>query len=293
MVTSSITRARHLLTAGALALIACAALLFPAARPDARAHAEPAAAARQRPTWIQPTRPDARYVCDWKLPFAQGVGDVRLEYTQQLPQSRWLGKLHTKYQDGTTRVQLIHLFDPRPIRRIGTEWSFETTDSRIRCKMMVTKGSAEVRLGNCSNKLEQTCVDQRLLDIFTRVPDSPCQECSSQGLFDRVPCVTRCLSRLAGQPASFSACVTEADPRFGHPQRPSPVACMLITYYKALEQPSFPREFVNHHITYYGLQELRQNWIDFVNSELGECTGSHFCPGGTSCVGGTCQEFAK
>jgi hypothetical protein len=302
MATPAIKRTRHLLTAGGLVLIACAAFFAPAARFDTQAREEPAAAASQTPTptplptpaWRQPTRPDTKYVCDWKRPGSQGMADVRLEYTRQTPQNGWLGKLHTRYPDGKTRVDLIQLFAPRAVPRLGTEWSFQTTDGKIRCKLTVMRGSGEVRFGNCSNGVEQYCVDQRVLDILNQLPDRPCAECAPQGIFNRVACVTRCLNSMAGRPPEASACLLGADPRRPDELRtPSPVACMIITYLLSLEMPGAPREQWRELITYYGLAELRQSWIDFVNGQMGGCTSSHLCPGGTMCVSGKCQDWTR
>ena len=302
MTTSTITRVRRLLVAGGLVLAACAAFLTPSAQFNPQARPAPAAAAQTpapTPVWRPPTRPDARYVCDWKLPFAQGMGDVRLEYTRQLPQNGWLGKMHTRYADGTTRTQLIQLFAPRLIPRVGTEWSFQTTDGKIRCKMTVMRGSGEVRLGSCSNKLEQYCVDQRLLDTVNNLPGGECNECRTQGLFNRVPCVTRCLGRAANIPLDngcpYGIDGSQADPRdLGGRPRSSPVACMTVTYWMTLQRMSgITSNYMRDQVTQAGLDELLGVWRDFVNGALGPCTSSHLCPAGTACVGGSCEDWTK
>lgn len=301
MTTSTITRVRRLLVAGGLALAACAAFLTPSAQFNPQARPAPPAAAQTpapTPEWRPPTRPDAKYVCDWKLPFAQGMGDVRLEYTRQLPQNGWLGKMHTRYADGTTRTQLIQLFAPRLIPRVGTEWSFQTTDGKVRCKMTVMRGSGEVRLGSCSNKLEQYCVDQRLLDTVNGLPGPDCAQCRTQGVFNRVACVTRCLARATGRP-------TDRGCPYGWNETPDPrainnrldgssVACMTITYWMTVQRQSgYEGDYLRDQVTQAGLDELLNVWRDFVNGALGPCTSSHLCPAGTACVGGSCEDWTK
>jgi hypothetical protein len=310
MATSSNKRARHLLTGCVLLLIACAAFFTPAAEFDTEARAEPAAAVAAQtppptpsptpaptPAWREPTRPNTRYVCDWKRPGTQGMAEVRFEYTRQMPQNGWLGKLHTKYPNGTTRVDLIQLFAPRPVARLGTEWSFQTTDGKIRCKLTIMRGSGEVRFGNCSNGVEQYCADQRLLDAADQLPGQDCAACRTQGVFGRVACVTRCLGRLAGIPADrgcpYGWDGETTDPRALNPsQEASSVACMTVTYWMTIQRRSgYEGDFLRERITQAGLSELLQVWRDFVNGALGPCESSHFCPGGTVCVGGTCEDW--
>lgn len=240
----------------------------------------------------QPTRAGSKYVCDWKRPRAAGMAEVRFEYTRQTGPTGWVGKLLTTYPDGNRREEKIQLFNPRFVRRIGTEWDFQTTDGKIKCKMTVSRGSGEVRFGKCSNEVEQYCVDQRLLDIANEMPNQPCAECASQGVFNRVQCVARCMGRLSGD-ATVPGCAMVADPRTP-PSGPrnTPVACMLVTLLKVMQTVE-PPQWSRDRLTYYGLLDMQLLWVDFVNKQLGPCESSHLCPFGTVCDGKSCVTLRE
>lgn len=252
------------------------------------------------PRWREPTRPNAAYICDWKRPGSSGMAEVKFEYTRETPNGGWLGKLNTKYPDGKTRVDNMQLFAAKPFRRLGKEWSFQTTDGKITCKISINRESSEVRFGGCNNGVEQYCVDQRLMDSVHAFPDQPCGECRGRGVFDRVRCLTRCFNVLADRPVTFDCPVPHDDPSvINRGGNRSPVACMVLTYWtdriakmESGEASGSP-EAIRALITQYGLAELRQNWIDFVNNGLGPCSSSVYCPVGTECSGGKCVDRTK
>lgn len=246
------------------------------------------------PRWRQPTRPGAAYICDWKRPGSNGMAEVKFEYTRETPNGGWLGKLNTKYADGKTRVDNMQLFAAQPFRRLGKEWSFQTTDGKITCKISVTRDGTEVRFGGCNNGVEQYCVDQRLMDVVNTFPDQPCGECRGRGVFDRVGCLTRCFNLLDGRPVNFD-CANEGNPEVV--PRQSPVSCMVTTsmlqIIRRIEAGGGSGNAIRAIITEYGLAEMRQNWIDFVNNSLGPCTSSVYCPMGTECASGQCTDRTK
>lgn len=245
------------------------------------------------PRWRQPTRPNAAYICDWKRPGSSGMAEVKFEYTRETPNGGWIGKLNTRYPDGKTRVDNMQLFAAKPFRRLGKEWSFQTTDGKITCKISINRESSEVRFGGCNNGVEQYCVDQRLMDSVHAYPDQPCGECRGRGVFDRVGCLTRCFNLLAGRPVNFDC------PNDGNPEAVprSPVACMvagnMMEIARRVEGRGGSGDAYRALLIEYGLLEMRQNWIDFVNNELGPCSSSLYCPVGTECSSGKCVDRTR
>lgn len=218
------------------------------------------------PTWRQPTRPNTTYVCDWKRPGASGMARLKFDYTRQTPGNGWIGTLLTTYRNGTRRVDGTQFFAPKLTPRRGTEWSFQTTDGKIRCTFAVSRLGSEVKFVGCSNGAEQYCVDERLITAFESLPDAPCGECRAGGVFDKIPCIARCLNRSGGGSGRLGSCDE------------SPLYCLTFRYY-----PLFGPGWENV-LTREGLADLHQNWIDFVNGALGRCdTSPYLCPAGTSC----------
>ncbi len=220
------------------------------------------------PTWRQPTKPNTTYVCDWKRPGASGMARLSFEYTRQTPGNGWIGKLNTTYPDGKQRVDATQFFAPKVAPRLGTEWSFQTTDGKIRCKFGVSRLGSEVKFAGCSNGVEQQCVDERLITAVQNRPDAQCGECRGGSIFDNVSCLARCLGRAGGGGAAQLASCEE-----------SPISCLLIRSYPGSAAGNW-----RDALTREGLADLHQNWVDFVNGALGRCDNSpELCPGGTEC----------
>ena len=226
------------------------------------------------PPWKQPTRPNTTYLCDWSRPGgAKGVSEIRFEYTRQLPQNGWVGKLYTKYKSGATLTSDIQFYGAQPAPRLGTEWGFQTTDGKAVCKVTVSRLGSEVRFGKCSTGVEQYCVNERLLEVYDARPDPGCDACKGQNVFDKVSCLARCLN--GGDASAGLACDS------------SPVGCFVFNYGSQLIFPP-----LNDIITERGLNDLRQSYIDFVNKALGPCTSSHLCPFGAVCgLNGACERW--
>jgi len=220
------------------------------------------------PTWRQPTKPNTTYVCDWKRPGSSGMARLSFEYTRQTPGNGWIGKLNTTYPDGKRREDKTQFFAPKVAPRLGTEWSFQTTDGKIRCKFAVSRLGSEVKFAGCSNGVEQYCVDERLITALQNRPDAQCGECrGGGGVFDNVACLARCLGRAGGGAAQLASC------------EESPISCLVIRSYPAIASGSWQSL-----LTREGMADLHQNWVDFVNGALGRCDNNpELCPGGTEC----------
>src|SRR5207249_2344727 len=121
-------------------------------------------------------------------------------YTRQMPQNGWLGKIRTKYPNGSSRVDDAQFYDAKVRPKLGHEWGFQTTDGKTICKMNVGSGGAEVRFGDCNTQVEQYCVDERILDVVDALPLPECFACRSKGSFDKVNCINKCFKESAKQP---------------------------------------------------------------------------------------------
>jgi hypothetical protein len=230
------------------------------------------------PAWRQPTKPNTTYVCDWKRPGASGMSRLSFEYTRQTPGNGWIGRLLTTYANGTRRVDGTQFFAPTFTPRIGTQWRFQTTDGSVTCTFAASRLGSEIKFAGCSNGVEQYCLDERVLTAYESVPDAGCAECRAGGVFERMTCLARCLSRRGGA-SNPGLCEGR------------PVQC--TSFY-------FAQNFMGginwqEGFTRAGLEDLHQNWIDFVNGSLGRCdTSPYLCPVGTSCGNrGDCEQRCR
>ncbi|MCA1618018.1 MAG: hypothetical protein LC795_01610 [Acidobacteria bacterium] len=218
-------------------------------------------------TWRQPTKPNTTYVCDWKRPGASGMARLSFEYTRQTPGNGWIGKLNTTYPDGKRREDKTQFFAPKVAPRLGTEWSFQTTDGKIRCKFGVSRLGSEVKFTGCSNGVEQYCVDERVITTFEGLPDAGCAECRAGNVFDKMSCLARCFSR--GGSGGLNSGLCEG----------APVQCASLYFARNVLVIGWQDRF-----TRAGLSDLHQGWVDFVNGALGRCdSNALLCPAGTSC----------
>lgn len=239
----------------------------------------------------QPTKPNVRYACDWRRAHFNGMEETWLEYTRPLPQGAWLGRMSFKEGRSRPRVHDVQLFAPKALPDVGTEWSLQSTDGKLRCKMTISRGGAEVKIGQCSDRVERYCSDQRIMTLIERMAGPSCQECaglvvSNDPATDRVRCVTRCMDRLGASqatspPGAVMGSIQALTIRLA--------ALALVGREVSPEQRAEWRNM----ITQLGLEEMREHWIGFVNKELGSCTSSHLCPGFTLCSNGKCTDVSK
>src|SRR5436190_13871808 len=138
MATTSFKSPRSFLIGSILTMLLAGVPFFPRAevtnaRDSAPASFDPVFA----PSPTQPTKPNTVYVCDWKRPGSNGMSEIKFEYTRQMPQNGWLGKISTKYPNGSSRVDDAQFYDAKAKPKLGHEWGFQTTDGKTICKMNV------------------------------------------------------------------------------------------------------------------------------------------------------------
>lgn len=237
--------------------------------------------------------------CEWQKGSDKSTGMVTMtpEFTRATPQNGWVAVFHNTYQAGGRVDQNVQLFNSRPAyskprtsteppRLIGTDWDFQTVDGRTRCKVFVSTSKGEVRFSECSNGNSQYCVTKGLFDGLI---GKTCATCSSGDILGQSRCLARCMDDgLGGSGASSSnfceqypvSCLSWMTVRFikRYPAEPGVDPVDLFTAEQlaaaAVDRQRFIKEV---------LRAMYQGWINFVNSELGPCTTSHFCPAGTNC----------
>jgi hypothetical protein len=224
-----------------------------------------------------PTNPGT-YYCDYDLGSASGMEQISFEFTRQLPQNGWLAKMHSKHADGKVVDQDVQLFAPKEVPT-GTEWSFQTQDGKNQCKMVTLKGRHEVRFGGCTNKLEEYCLAEPILDYAKEKVDG-CAKCKDLPLWDRPACYASCLPHNISDKAEQFDC----SKHWFHC-----IASRFMTWLAERQNPDLK--------TLLGLEEMYWNWVRFVEGSQGlrgengsgSCIGyGYLCPGGTTCLGDHC-----
>ncbi|HEV2862213.1 MAG TPA: hypothetical protein VGX48_14475 [Pyrinomonadaceae bacterium] len=276
------TSPTHARPTGALSLRRLTGFLIVPALAAALAYA-PARSQQQVPPpnpGNTPTTP-GRYFCEMDVNNTTQEAVVTFEFTRRTTPTDWLGVLRYQYRDGRVVEQRMQLFAPKEVET-GTEWSFQTFDGKIQCKMVVFKGRKEVRFGNCNNKTEQYCLAETVVQVAAQnMPDCKA-ECAGLSGLELVGCMTNCAGRAAGAAMSEIDCSKHR------------VRCFMMRIMTWIARRGDPDLR-----TLLGLEEMYQNWVRFVNRSRGfggsgSCIGyGYLCPGGTACLGDYCGVPAK
>lgn len=225
----------------------------------------------------------APYYCENLTKKGAPLTLVTFTFTKPLPKGAWLGKLRTEYEDNTASEREMQLFAPKTLPE-GTEWSYQTTDGRVRCKLTIYKGRKELRFDNCNNRTEQYCLAQSLTKLTAdNIPG--CERCASLPWWQQAPCYFECTGVVVDD-------VLERLPDCsGVLGRLKCWAIDLLIWFAKRGGPDARAKLE--------LEELYRNWVNFVNRSHGfgrgnSCEGrGYLCPVGTQCIGGSCKIIKK
>lgn len=209
------------------------------------------------------------FVCDWSQGSTKGVCEVVFEFTRPMPKGAWLARLHTYYVDGKVTHQDIQIYDPI-VSAAGTTWGFQTTDGKWLAKLFVQPGGGEFRIAESKNGYLLEGIVQSAFSLMA----------STSG---------KAVTAKTGSNEWLQQLADIAKQKVIDNCKKHPIKCGILLFKLWLTQ-TFPGHEPDMDAE---LDALHQNWINFVNGELGPCESSHLCPGGTNCVGGKCVQIFK